>query len=57
VKELLAHFRSIDAIQLATPEQLAAAPGVGAALARQVWDYFHADPVLENEAVAGELAS
>ncbi|MFO0119146.1 MAG: helix-hairpin-helix domain-containing protein, partial [Cyanobium sp.] len=37
----LAHFRSIDAIQLASPEQIAAAPGVGPALARQVWEYFH----------------
>ena len=41
VKELLAHFRSIDAIQLASPDQIAAAPGVGPTLARQVWDYFH----------------
>jgi len=48
VKELLAHFRSIDAIQLASPEQIAAAPGVGPALARQVWEYFH--PALEAEA-------
>jgi excinuclease ABC subunit C len=47
VRDLLAHFRSIDAIQLASPEQIAAAPGVGAALARQVWDYFH--PPLEGE--------
>jgi len=45
VKELLGHFRSIDAIQLASAEQIAAAPGVGPALARQVWEYFHpADP-------------
>jgi excinuclease ABC subunit C len=41
VRDLLAHFRSIDAIQLASPEQIAGAPGVGPALARQVWDYFH----------------
>jgi excinuclease ABC subunit C len=41
VKELLAHFRSIDAIQLATVEQIGAAPGMGPALARAVWDYFH----------------
>ncbi len=41
VKELLAHFRSIDAIQIASPEQIAAAPGVGPALARQIWTYFH----------------
>ena len=53
VKELLAHFRSIDAIQLASPEQIAAAPGVGAALARQVWNYFHPS----DEPVGEELAS
>jgi len=41
VKELLAHFRSIDAIQLASVEQIGAAPGMGPALARAVWDYFH----------------
>ncbi|MFN6337592.1 MAG: excinuclease ABC subunit UvrC [Cyanobacteriota bacterium] len=41
VKDLLAHFRSVDAIQLASPEQIASAPGIGPALARQVWDYFH----------------
>jgi excinuclease ABC subunit C len=52
VKELLAHFRSIDAIQLASPEQIAAAPGVGAALARQVWDYFHPSDEPEGEELA-----
>jgi excinuclease ABC subunit C len=43
IRDLLAHFRSIEAIQLATAESLAAAPGVGPALARQVWAYFHPD--------------
>jgi len=46
VKELLAHFRSIDAIQLAGPQQIAEVPGVGPALARQVWEYFH--PEMES---------
>ncbi|MEB3303264.1 MAG: excinuclease ABC subunit UvrC [Cyanobacteriota bacterium] len=41
VKDLLAHFHSVDAIQLASPEQIASAPGIGPALARQIWDYFH----------------
>ena len=41
VRDLLAHFRSIDAIQLASPETIAQAPGMGPALARQVWEYFH----------------
>lgn len=43
VKELLAHFRSIDAIQLASAERIAEAPGVGPALAQQIWAYFHPD--------------
>jgi excinuclease ABC subunit C len=51
VRDLLAHFHSIDAIQLASPASLAQAPGMGPALARQVWEYFHpqeddAEPVL-----------
>ena len=41
IKDLLAHFRSIDAIQLATPQALAEAPGLGAGLAQVVWEYFH----------------
>ncbi|MFQ6537148.1 MULTISPECIES: excinuclease ABC subunit UvrC [Aphanothece] len=41
VRDLLAHFRSIDAIQLATPEQIAVAPGMGPTLARQIFDHFH----------------
>ena len=47
VKDLLAHFHSVDAIQLASPEQIASAPGIGPALARQIWDYFH--PQQDNE--------
>ena len=41
IKELLAHFRSVDAIQLASLEALRAAPGLGPGLAQQVWNYFH----------------
>ncbi|TVS06333.1 MAG: excinuclease ABC subunit UvrC [Cyanobium sp. PLM2.Bin73] len=59
VRDLLAHFRSIDAIQLADVAQIAAAPGMGPSLARQVWTYFH--PEAEAEAAADqplqELAS
>jgi len=63
VRELLAHFRSIDAIQLASVEQIAAAPGMGPALARQVWEYFHPsdDPSPQaaavEDGVMAELAS
>jgi excinuclease ABC subunit C len=52
IKELLAHFRSIDAIQLASVETLAAAPGMGPGMAKVVWEYFHpqeAPAALENE--------
>ena len=56
IKELLAHFRSIDAIQLASPEQIAQAPGMGPALARQVWDYFHPNADLPDADMT-ELAS
>ncbi|MBW4529519.1 MAG: excinuclease ABC subunit UvrC [Aphanothece saxicola GSE-SYN-MK-01-06B] len=52
VKDLLAHFRSIDAIQLASPEQIAAVPGIGPAMARQVWEHFH--PPLDGPDVADE---
>jgi excinuclease ABC subunit C len=47
VKDLLAHFRSIDAIQLATAEQLGGCPGMGAALAKQIYDFFH--PINDEE--------
>jgi excinuclease ABC subunit C len=61
IKELLAHFRSIDAIQLASVETLTAAPGMGPALARQVWEYFHPNdsPSVDNGPVPTpmELAS
>ncbi|MEC8441537.1 MAG: excinuclease ABC subunit UvrC [Cyanobacteriota bacterium] len=41
VKDLLAHFHSIDAIQLASADVLAKAPGVGPALARDIHAFFH----------------
>ena len=43
VKDLLGHFHSIDAIQLAPVETLALAPGVGLALARDIHRFFHPD--------------
>ena len=41
VKDLLAHFRSIDAIQLASADTIAECPGVGPALAVQIHQFFH----------------
>ena len=49
IRDLLAHFHSIDAIQLASVDQLSVAPGVGPSLAQQIRDYFHPD---ESEAPA-----
>ena len=40
-KQLLAHFRSVDYIRLATVEQLAKVPGIGPRLAQEIYDYFH----------------
>ncbi|MEI6031569.1 MAG: excinuclease ABC subunit UvrC [Synechococcaceae cyanobacterium ELA739] len=52
VRDLLAHFRSLDAIQLASPEAIAQAPGMGPGLARQVWEYFH--PPLDQAEELGD---
>jgi excinuclease ABC subunit C len=41
IGDLLAHFHSVDAIQLASLEALQTAPGMGPGLARQVWSHFH----------------
>ena len=41
IKELLNHFQSIDAIQLATLEQLSKTPSLGKESALEVWKYFH----------------
>ena len=49
IRDLLAHFHSIDAIQLASVDQLSVTPGVGPSLAQQIRDYFHPD---ESEAPA-----
>ena len=55
VRDLLAHFQSIDAIQLASVEQLHEAPGVGLSLAKQIRAYFHPQEEDEDNVVmAGE---
>ncbi|BAY84995.1 excinuclease ABC subunit C [Calothrix parasitica NIES-267] len=40
-QQLLAHFRSIDYIRLATPAQIAEVSGIGQRLAQEIYDYFH----------------
>jgi excinuclease ABC subunit C len=40
-KQLLAHFRSIDYIREASPQQLEEVAGIGPHLAREIYNYFH----------------
>ena len=40
-KALMRSFRSIEEISAATPEQLAAVPGIPARQAQEIWKYFH----------------
>jgi excinuclease ABC subunit C len=40
-KQLLAHFHSIDYIREASVEQLTEVSGIGQALAREIYNYFH----------------
>jgi excinuclease ABC subunit C len=40
-KLLLGHFRSVDYIRQATPEQLGEVSGIGPHLATVIYDYFH----------------
>ncbi|NJR15177.1 MAG: excinuclease ABC subunit UvrC [Calothrix sp. CSU_2_0] len=40
-KLLLAHFRSVDYIRQATPEQLSEVSGIGSHLAQEIYNYFH----------------
>ena len=58
VKDLLAHFHSIDAIQLASIETLSKAPGVGPSLARDIHDFFHpsedGDDGIDGAALEGQ---
>ncbi len=46
-KQLLAHFRSIDYLREASPQQIAEVPGIGPKMAQQIYDYFH--PQLPTE--------
>jgi excinuclease ABC subunit C len=50
-KQLLAHFRSIDYLREATPEQIAEVPGIGSRIAQQIYDYFHPQTSTEESPV------
>lgn len=47
-KQILAHFRSIDYLREATPQQIAEVPGIGAKMAQQIYDYFHPQVIMED---------
>lgn len=49
-KQLLAHFRSIDYLREATPQQIAEVPGIGPKMAQQIYDYFHPQTMTEDTA-------
>ena len=42
-KALMRHFRSIEDIIAATPEEIAAIPEIPARQAQEIWDFFHSD--------------
>ena len=41
IKELLQHFKSIDAIRIASKEELSKVKGLGKNTADEIYDYFH----------------
>jgi excinuclease ABC subunit C len=47
-KQLLAHFRSIDYLREASPEQIAEVPGIGSRIAQQIYEYFHPKTITES---------
>ena len=50
LRKLLARFRSLDAIQMASTDEIAKVEGIGPELARQVWTCLH--PALEQDWIA-----
>ncbi len=41
IKHILMHFNSVEAIQMATLDQLKETPGLGHSIASEIWTYFH----------------
>ena len=41
IKELLHHFHSVEAIKLATVEEINKVPGFGKSISKVIWDYFN----------------
>jgi excinuclease ABC subunit C len=51
-KQLLAHFRSIDYLREASPQQIAEVPGIGPHMAQQIYSYFHPQAPAEEPSVS-----
>jgi excinuclease ABC subunit C len=51
-KQLLGHFRSIDYLREASPQQIAEVPGIGSKMAQQIYDYFHPQAQTEESSVS-----
>ncbi len=49
IKELLNHFKSIDAIQLATFDQILQVEGFGQTISNEIWNYFHDETSDQND--------
>ena len=41
IRELLEHFKSIDAIRMASKEELSKVNGLGKNSVNEIYDYFH----------------
>jgi excinuclease ABC subunit C len=50
--QLLAHFRSIDYLREATPQQIAEVPGIGSKMAQHIYDYFHPSVTAEESSAS-----
>lgn len=51
-KLLLAHFRSIDYLREASPQQIAEVSGIGPKMAQQIYEYFHPQAPAEEPSVS-----
>ena len=43
IRDLLKHFQSVEAIQMASITEISKVPGLGESIAREIWGYFHSE--------------
>ena len=51
-KALMRHFRSIEDIAAASPEEIAAIPEIPARQAQEIWNFFHPEETVKPEEAA-----